>query len=158
MPTSRKLSIALSLLSVLLLIAGLFLPWWTGKLAEGSFSLDLRSMEMCIGGNCYDRPLSSIGTGWAQLGSAVLAASIITSCLLLWCTERSLHARFGGVGFWVSGAMSMFTGLLTLVFIFVRPDSDEWIPSYGLACTLVASFLGALATTIAASSAGSQKR
>ena len=161
MPTSPKLPIALLILSTFLLVAGVLLPWWTGSLEDGGFKIDLRWLYMCLGENCYQQELAGVGggaQGWAKLGSSVFAASIFASALNMWNAVQIFRTRKQGVVLWVNGATNIFTGLLAIVFVLVRPDSDEWIPSYGLASSLVGALLGAIAVTIAASSSRRAKR
>ncbi len=153
--TTKKLSIGFLLIAAGCLVAGAFLPWWTGDLASGRFQIDLRKMTLCFEGLCRDRALTGAdgsAQGWARLGSSVFAASFVSIFLLLVSTVESLKAKQHFVTYWLTGAVAMFTGLLAILFIIANPSSGEWVPSYGLASTIAGSFVGALAISVVARS------
>ncbi len=155
MSTKRLATMIFLVAATGLLLAGaLLLPWWVGALEQGSFSVDLRGMQVCFEEGCSaTKPLSMADSGaefWAKLGTSVFATSLVAAFLLLGCVWLSFRRRPKSTYQWVAGALALFTGVLALLFVWLRPDFGDWSPSYGLACTLAGSILGAIAASASA--------
>jgi hypothetical protein len=93
---------------------------------------------------------------WAKVGTSIFAASLVASLLMAACIWTSLRGQGRSTLHWLTGAIVLFTGVLALLFVWLRPDFGEWVPSYGMASTLAGSFLGAIAVSVAARVAASE--
>lgn len=153
MTAKRKLVVMLSLLSSLLLLLGaLVLPWWTGQLDNGDFEVNLRGMEMCLRGVCGEsKALSMVGEdakGWSRVGVSTFAVSLVAAWVLVLSAIQAVrHRDRGSVVHWLAGSLALFSGLLSLLFVWLHPDFGTWSPSYGMASALAGSFLGAMAAS-----------
>lgn len=154
MTIKRATTTIFLVVSTLMLLCGaLLLPWWSGELERGSYSIDLRGMTMCLDSICAHKPLSVADPSaafWAKLGIGTFAASLVASLLMVACLWKSVSGFGRSTLYWIAGAMMMFTGVLGLLFVWIRPEFGEWAPSYGMASTLAGAFLGAIAVSVAA--------
>ena len=161
MPGKRATAtILLAASAVMLLCGALLLPWWAGQLPRGSFEIDLRGMSMCIDSLCgATKPLSvadASAVAWAKLGTSTFAASLVAALLIVLCIGKTIRGARQSTLHWLAGAMTMFTGALALLFVWLRPEFGDWTPSYGMACMLAGSLGGAIAVTVAAQTADSE--
>ncbi len=147
--------------TAMLLLGALVLPWWEGELAAGSFRIDLRSMQMCAEQVCGEaKPLSiadASGEGWAKFGISAFAASLVAALLLVGCIWKTVMGRPKSSYQWIAGVMALFSGVLGLLFIWLRPDFGQLNPSYGLACAMAGAIVGAIAASASASVAVTEK-
>lgn len=138
----------------MLLAGALLFPWWEGQLETGSFQIDLRGMRMCLEQVCGDaKPLSladSSGVAWAKFGTATFAASLVAALLLMGCVWKTVRRKPKSTFHWLAGIMAFFTGVSALLFMWLRPDFGHWTPTYGLACALAGSIVGAVAASASA--------
>lgn len=160
--TSKRITTMVFLVAStgLLLCGALILPWWAGPLEGGSFEIDLRGMTMCLDAVCGGKkPLSvadASGVAWAKIGTSTFAASLVAAALLMLCIGQTIRGAKRGTLHWIAGLMVFFTGVLALLFVWLRPDFGEWTPSYGLACALAGSLVGIAAVSMAARVATSE--
>ncbi len=152
MSLKAKLAIALLLLSALALVLGaLVLPWWTGAIEGGSFTIDLRHMTMCLHNHCGSpKALSAAdasATPWAKVGIATMAASLMAALLSTGVAMRLMLGKPTKTLPWLAGIVALFAGLLGIIFVWAHPDFGDWTPSYGMASTF-AGALGAAAVSI----------
>jgi hypothetical protein len=161
MTIKRTTTMVFLVASTLMLLCGaLLLPWWAGQLERGSYEIDLRGMTMCLDSICSHKPLSVADPSaafWAKLGTGTFAASLVASALMLACIGNSLRGGGRSTLHWLAGAMMFFTGVLALLFVWLRPEFGAWTPGYGMASTLGGSFLGAIAVSVAARVAASER-
>ena len=138
----------------MLTTAALFFPWWEGELAGGGFEIDLRSMRMCLDGHCGRAKALSVadasGVAWAKVGISTFAASLVSASLLIVCVWKTVRSQPSSTIYWIAGSLSFFSGVLALLFIFLRPDFGQWTPSYGVASALAGAIVGSVAASAAA--------
>lgn len=163
MPLQRAIiSVLLVLAAALLLLGALFFPWWTGALESGYFEIDLRGMTMCLAAGCSEsKALSAADSGgqvWAKIGTSTFAASLVAAALLVLSAFRTLVGGHRGKLHWITMAMSVFVGVLGLLFVWRHPELGDWSPTYGVACTLAGALIGASVALLAMRLPRSQSR